>query len=85
MLASVYVEYTNYSGTDAMMARKLMNLGIPITPSTVDNFRRLLLENKGLDTETFSFYLKAVEAERKRENKQNRIQGLDRHHEYGNE
>ncbi len=85
LLASVYVEYTNYSGTDAVMARKLMNLGVPITPSTVDNFRRLLLENKGLDTETFSFYLKAVEAERKRENKQNRIQGLDRHHEYGNE
>ena len=85
MLASVYVEYTHYDGTDAMMARKLMTLGIPITPATVDNFRRLLLENKGLDTETFSFYLKAVESERIRDAKQKRIQGLDRHHEYSGE
>ena len=85
MLASVFVEYTLYNGTDAMMARKMMTLGIPITPATVDGFRRLLLQNKGLDTETFSFYLKAVEEERKREDKQRRIQGIARHHQYGSD
>ena len=39
ILAAVYVEYTLYDGTDAMMAQKLMTLGIPVTVGSVENYR----------------------------------------------
>jgi len=85
MLAAVYVEYTLYDGTDAMMAQKLMQLGIPITVGTVENYRRLLLENKGLETDTFKHYLKLMESEKKREEKQRKHQGLARYTQYTSE
>jgi hypothetical protein len=85
MLAAVYVEYTLYDGTDAMMAQKLMRLGIPVTVGTVENYRRLLLENKGLETDTFKHYLKLMESEREREEKQRKNQGLARYTQYTSE
>ena len=82
-MASVYVEYTLYDGTDAMMAQKLVQLGIPVTVGTVENYRRLLLEQKGLETDTFQHYLKLMESERKRKEKEDKIQGVARYTKYG--
>jgi hypothetical protein len=76
LLAAVYVEYTNFSGTDALMARKLMNLGIPVNVSTVESYRQLLLKSKGLETDTFDFYLEAMRNERKRNKKERKSQGV---------
>jgi hypothetical protein len=83
LMAAVYVEYTSYDGTDALMARKLMQLGIPVTVGSVENYRRLLLEQKGLETDTFEHYLAAIASEKKREEKQRKNQGLARHETYG--
>ena len=82
MLAAVYVEYTHYDGTDAMMARKLMNLGIPVTVGTVENYRRLLLKSKGLETETFDFYLEAMRSERERRKRERKNQGVATQQDY---
>ena len=49
-----YSHCTLYDGTDAMMAQKLLKLGIPVTVATVENYRRLLLEQKGLETDNAS-------------------------------
>tara|TARA_Y100000310_G_scaffold328917_1_gene397857 strand:- start:1062 stop:1841 length:780 start_codon:yes stop_codon:yes gene_type:complete len=85
LMAAVYVEYTLYDGTDAMMAQKLMQLGIPITVATVENYRRLLLEHKGLETDTFNHYLKLMESEREREEKERKNQGVARYTQYTSE
>jgi len=83
VLAAVYVEYTLYDGTDAMMAQKLVQLGIPVTVGTIENYRRLLLEQKGLETDTFQHYLKLMESERKRKEKEEKNQGVARYTKYG--
>jgi hypothetical protein len=82
ILAQAYVEYTLFSETDAVIARKLLNLGVPVTTDTAMWFRRLLLKNKGLDTETWEFYLKALREERKESKKNRRIAGLARRSDY---
>jgi|TARA_R110002074_G_scaffold295211_1_gene466775 hypothetical protein len=82
MLCAVYVEYTLFDGTDAMMARKLMQLGIPITVSTVESYRQMLLKNKGLETDTFEHYLQIMQNERKRKKKERKLQGVATSHEY---
>ena len=82
MLAAVYVEYTHYDGTDAMMARKLMTLGIPVTVGTVENYRRLLLKSKGLETDTFEFYLEAMRSERERRKRERKNQGVATQQDY---
>ena len=82
MLAGVFVEYTLFSGTDAMIARKLMNLGIPVNVGTVENYRRLLLKSKGLETETFDFYLETMRQERKRSRKERKLQGVATNNDY---
>ena len=83
MLCAVYVEYTLFQGTDAMMARKLMQLGIPITVSTVESYRQMLLRNKGLETDTFEHYLQIMQNERKRKKKERKMQGIATSQEYG--
>ena len=83
IMAAVYVEYTLYDGTDAMMAQKLVQVGIPVTVATVENYRRLLLEQKGLETDTFQHYLKLMQKEKKRKDKENKIQGISRYTQYG--
>ena len=45
-LISVYVKYTLYDGPDAVIATKLMGMGITIGPANVDWYKRLLLERK---------------------------------------
>ena len=76
MIAAVYVTYTLFSGTDGLMARQLMNLGIPVNVGTVENYRRLLLKSKGLQTDTFEFYLEAMKNERERRRKERKQQGV---------
>ena len=85
MLAGVFVEYTLFNGTDAMIARKLMNLGIPVNVGTVENYRRLLLKSKGLETETFDFYLETMRQERKRNKKERKLQGVATNNDYGSD
>ena len=82
ILAQAYVEYTLFNGTDAVIARKLLNLGVPVTTDTAMWFRRLLLKNKGLDTETWEFYLKAMREERKESKWNRKIAGLARRSDY---
>ena len=81
-LAAVFVEYTLFSGTDAMMARKLMNLGIPVNVGTVESYRRLLIKSKGLETDTFDFYLETMRRERKRSKKERKLQGVATQNDY---
>ena len=85
MLGGVYVDYTLYDGTDAMMCRQLMKLGIPITVDSVQNYRRLLLKQKGMEHDTFQHYLDLMASERKRRAKEMRNQGIARYTEYGSE
>jgi|TARA_R110000824_G_scaffold252200_4_gene440934 hypothetical protein len=85
VVGAVYVDYTLYDGTDAMMCRQLMKLGIPITVSSVENYRQLLLKEKGLEMDTFEHYLDLMESERKRRKKEMNHQGLARYTEYGGE
>jgi len=68
ILAQAYVEYTLFNETDAVIARKLL--------------RRLLLKNRGLDTETWEFYLKALQEERRLSKKNRKIAGLARRSDY---
>ena len=76
VLAQVFVDYTLYDGTDAILARKLLSLGVPVTIDTVQWLRQLILQNKGLDTETFDFYLKAVREMAKKAKEKRKLQGL---------
>ena len=85
MLMAVYVEYTLYDGTDGVMAEKLMNMGIPVTVGSVENYRRLLLENKGLETDTFQHYLKAMQSDTERKERERKHQGLARNIQYGDD
>ena len=82
ILAQAYVEYTLFNETDAVIARKLLNLGVPVTTETVMWFRRLLLKNRGLDTETWEFYLNALQEERRLSKKNRKIAGLARRSDY---
>lgn len=85
VVGAVYVDYTLYDGTDAMMCRQLMKLGIPITVDAVENYRRLLLEQKGMEHDTFQHYLNMMESERKRRARERKNQGIARYTEYGGE
>jgi hypothetical protein len=61
-LARCFVQYTLYTGADAMIAQQLVKLGIPVTPDNVDWFKRQLLLSKGMDTQTFDYYLQLSQA-----------------------
>ena len=83
LMMAVYCEYTLYDGTDGILAQKLMKMGIPITVGSVENYRRLLLEQKGLETDTFHHYLKVMQHEKEREKRERKNQGLARNIHYG--
>jgi hypothetical protein len=83
LMMAVYCEYTLYDGTDGVLAQKLMKMGIPITVGSVENYRRLLLEHKGLETDTFQHYLTAMQHEKEREQRERKNQGLARNIHYG--
>jgi len=41
-----FIKYTLYDGADALIATKLMEMGIAITPDAVDNYKQRLIEAK---------------------------------------
>ena len=45
-----FIKYTLYDGPDALIAIKLLNMGIAITPDSVDNYRKKVLEAQRLST-----------------------------------
>jgi len=52
-----------------------MQLGIPVTVGSVENYRRLLLEQKGLETDTFEHYLAAIASEKSVRKNKGKIKG----------
>ena len=42
-----YVKYTLYDGMDAIMANKLLEIGIQVTPQNIDWFKRTVIEHGG--------------------------------------
>ena len=75
-IGRVWVSYTLFDGSDAMIAYKLLSIGIPVNVDSVQWFRKLLLESRGLDTESFEFYLKAAKRYREKEDKEATLIGL---------
>ena len=43
-----FIKYTLYDGPDALIAMKLLEMGIAITPDAVDNYKKKVLEAKRL-------------------------------------
>lgn len=78
-IGQVFVKYSLFDGSDALIANKLLSLGLPVSVESVQWFRRLLLESQGLETETFNFYLKAARKFRQDEDKKERMLGLKRY------
>jgi hypothetical protein len=75
-LGRVWVSYTLFDGTDAFIAQKLLSIGIPVSVDSVQWFRKLLIKSRGLDTESFDFYLKAAKAYRENEDQKAILTGL---------
>jgi len=42
-----FVKYTLYDGTDAVIANKLLEMGIAVRPQNIDWYKRMLIEQKG--------------------------------------
>ena len=42
-----FVKYVLYDGTDAVIANKLLEMGIAVKPANIDWYKRMLIENKG--------------------------------------
>ena len=79
ILGQVYVKYTLFNGSDSLIADKLLSLGLPVSIESVQWFRQLLLKSKGLETETFNFYLKASRQYREDEDRKQKMIGLKRY------
>ena len=45
-VAQAFVKYTLYDGPDALIANKLLELGISVSPANVDWYKRSLLEQQ---------------------------------------
>ena len=78
-LGRVYIRYTLFTDSDSLIANKLLSLGLPVSVESVQWFRRLLLESRGLETETFNFYLKASRKYREDEDRKQKMIGLKRY------
>jgi len=76
VLAQVFIDYTLYEGTDAVLAKKLVSLGVPVTVSSVQWLRQLMLKSKGMKTDTYDFYLKAMRIIREKQKKERKLQGI---------
>ena len=51
------IQYWLFTGSDALICEKLLQLGINVTVDNVEWFRRKLLISRGLDTSTWEWYL----------------------------
>ncbi len=48
--AAVFIKYTLYDGPDALIANKLLELGITVNPNNVDWYKRTLIEQQSAAT-----------------------------------
>lgn len=46
--ARVFLKYTLYDGPDALIANKLLEMGITVNPGNVDWYKRMLIESGGV-------------------------------------
>lgn len=67
ILARCFVQYHLFDGPDALICHQLMEMGIPITVDNVEWYKQLLLRSRGLDTQTWEYYLSAMQAYRERD------------------
>jgi len=42
----IFIKYTLYDGPDALIANKLLELGITVNPANVDWYKRTLIEQQ---------------------------------------
>lgn len=42
-----FVKYVLYDGTDAVIANKLLEMGVAVKPANIDWYKRMLIEQKG--------------------------------------
>lgn len=66
-LAQVFVQYWLFDSVDALVCHRLLSLGMPITVDNVEWYKKQLLEARGLDTETWEYYLEMMQAFRELE------------------
>lgn len=64
ILAQCFVQYHLFDGPDALICHQLLEMGIPITVDNVEWYKRILLRSRGLDTQTWEYYLSAMQAYR---------------------
>jgi len=55
--AQVYVQYWEFTGSDALICEQLLKMGIEVNVDNVEWFRRQLLLSRGLDTTDWEWYL----------------------------
>ena len=67
VLSQCFVQYHLFDGPDALICHQLLELGIPITVENVEWYKQLLLQSRGLDTQTWEYYLAAMQEYRRRD------------------
>lgn len=75
VLYYVYVQYQEYTGSDALICHQIMDLGIPVTVENVEWYRQQLLATRPLDTDTWDRYLEMAQAYREKERKRQKHYG----------
>ena len=69
--AEVFLSYWIFEDAEALICQKLLQLGIPVIPDTVDWYKKRILESEGLDWNTYEKYLEVMrewrEIDKKRE------------------
>jgi len=77
-LAQCYVQYYLFDGADSLICQQLLELGIAITVENVEWYKKMLLKERGLDTDTWEHYLQVSLAYREREMKNDKLYGRTR-------
>jgi hypothetical protein len=77
-IAKCHVQYSLFDGPDSLVCHQLLTLGIPITVDNVEWYKRMLLQERGLDTETWEHYLQVSRAYREREERNDKLAGRTR-------
>jgi hypothetical protein len=77
-LARCQVQYYLFDGPDSLICHQLLELGIPINVENVEWYKKMLLKERGLDTDTWEHYLEVSVAYRDREKKYDELYGRTR-------
>ena len=72
------VQYYLFDGADSLICQQLLELGIVITVENVEWYKKMLLKERGLDTDTWEHYLQVSLAYRERELKNDKLYGRTR-------